>query len=82
MPIMDHVFHGRAPSVPQVRAVLHEAEKKGADFITMSYGEQSSDFQQVGGHWHHQGNGLLRAAYKVADEEDAKRFASPGRFGR
>lgn len=61
-----HTFEGKAPSMPQLRKLLREADKAGEDFVVFERGEQFGRFQKArNGQWIYAGNGLLRAAWKL-----------------
>lgn len=61
----------QAPTVTMLRRVVREAESQGHDLVIIEYGEQYCRFEKHNGRWYHNGNGLLRAGYKLADELSA-----------
>lgn len=78
--IVEHEFGDRAPSVPQVRKLLRDYANAGYTLVVFRRGEQQSNFELFGDRWHHDGNGLLKAGYKLANELDS-RYAEVRRSG-
>lgn len=77
---IDYSGGSRAPSLPMLRKLIQHAERDGDDLVIVEYGEQYSRFEKHNGRWYHNGNGLLKAGYKLADELSAAPAAE--RLGR
>ena len=73
-----HTFGERAPSVPQLRNLLRKDAKAGATLVVFERGEQASTFELDArtGRWHHAGNGLLKAGYKLGNLLDSEFYKS------
>lgn len=78
--IVEHEFNGAAPSLPSLRKLHREYAQAGYSLIIFRRGEQQSNFELFGDRWHHDGNGLLKAGYKLANELDS-RYAEARRAG-
>lgn len=74
--IVEHEFGDRAPSVPQVRKLLRDYANAGYTLVVFRRGEQQSEFEKFGMRWHHSGNGLLKAGYKLGSILDKEWFAA------
>lgn len=69
-----HSFGDKAPSVPTLRKLLRQDAKAGASLVVFERGEQHSSFERDthSGRWHHSGNGLLKAGYKLGNVLDSE----------
>jgi hypothetical protein len=74
---MDINFNS-TPSIATLRKHIRDADSKSVTRVTFTYGEQSSEFEKVNGRWHHNGNGCMKAAYKLSNELDAAAQKSRG----